>query len=83
MSRKRKASLRARASEMTRQKVESSSEDSSIKERARTSEEISEGTAEESRSVDVVTFDDMNFIISNRIFVIFIFFGFLMTCTYF
>lgn len=66
MSRKRKASLRARASEMTRQKVErrlSSNEDTSVEVRAGPSEEISERTTspttEESSSVAIVSFEDL------------------------
>ena len=66
MSRKRNASSRARASEMTRQKMErrlSSNEDTSVEVRAGPFEEISERTTslttEESSSVAIVSFEDL------------------------
>jgi len=62
MSRKRKASLRERALEMTKQKVEKrlrSGEDSFVEARAGTSEEISEGTGEGTSSVDIVPFEEL------------------------
>ena len=62
MSRKHKASLRERALEMTKQKVEKrlrSGEDSFVEARAGTSEEISEGTGEGTSSVDIVPFEEL------------------------
>ena len=66
MSRKRKASLRARASEMTKAKIDkrlSSGEDSFEEARTGTSEarseELSEGTGEGASTVDIVSFEEL------------------------